>query len=255
MLSTTLSETFPFLFSRSLAPNATVREVFQTMLRANLRDRLTQAAVAELQVLTNCMAQVAITSEDDTRLMVHPINAPFTSSGAYSILQSTDDKNPDAMRIWNTKLPTKIKFFGWLLYYARLNTRSHLYHCGIRALEDSMCEHCSSELETDEHLFLHCPRARAIWDRLCINTANLNPRTPWLLGATIGLPDQVHTDMLLLVFWHVWKARNSLIFEGTTLPPSETLRRVVQDCDAWKHRYTTNKPQVEQWPDFFRSNV
>ena len=68
MLSTTLSETIPFLFSRFLAPNATVREVFQTMLRANLRDRLTQAAVAELQELTNCMAQVAITSEDDTRL-------------------------------------------------------------------------------------------------------------------------------------------------------------------------------------------
>ena len=241
--------------SHTIAPHVTVREILQTSLRGNLRARLTNAAAAEFQILTDCIAEVTITGSADRRLMIHPVNAPFTSSGAYSILHSDDANEPDAMRIWNTKLPIKVKFFGWLLFYGRLNTRAHLHYRGIRALEDSMCEHCANELETDDHLFLRCPRARAVWDRLLIDIVGLTPRTPWLFGVSAPLPDQVHIDMILLTLWHIWKARNALIFDRADQTSTVTIRRVAQDCEAWKHRYPTDKLHVERWRDFFLSKI
>jgi hypothetical protein len=36
----------------------------------------------------------------------------FTSRVVYHVLHSSDEPNPDAARPWNTKLPTKVKFFG-----------------------------------------------------------------------------------------------------------------------------------------------
>ena len=43
--------------------------------------------------------------------------------GAYNLLHHSNMPNPDVMLIWSTKLPTKVKFFAWLLCHGRLNTR------------------------------------------------------------------------------------------------------------------------------------
>jgi hypothetical protein len=121
--------------------------------------------------------------------------------------------DPDGQRVWKTKLPTKVKFFGWLLHHGRLNSRDYLYHRHIRELSEAYCEQCPLILETDTHILLECPAAMAIWQLIGIDPHPEEFRLPWLLGRELQLPSTVHTDVVLLLLWHIWKARNALIFD------------------------------------------
>jgi hypothetical protein len=57
---------------------------------------------------------------------------------------------------------------------------------------------------------------------------NKNVGSPWLLGVEINLPDSVRTDVMLLLLWHIWKARNALIFDQQIHNPSDILRKVIR---------------------------
>ncbi|CAN6320028.1 unnamed protein product [Urochloa humidicola] len=151
-------------------------------------------------------------------------------------MHATDEEDPDALRFWNVKLPAKVKFFGWLLHHQRLNTRANIFDKNIRPLEESYCENCPGILETDDHIFLHCQRASSVWSRLGFNFEAGGHRMPWAVGCSASLPDSVRTDVILLLLWHIWKARNAKIFEKLDLSPSEVLRRAARDLDMWSCR-------------------
>ncbi|KAF8670147.1 hypothetical protein HU200_050901 [Digitaria exilis] len=131
------------------------------------------------------------------------------------------------MRIWNTHLPTKVKYFGWLLYHGRFNTRASLHHKGIRAVEDSCCVICTSVLETQEHIFTECPTASAVWVLVGATYHQDLCRTPWLIGDNLPLPSQVQLDVVLLIMWQIWKARNAMIFDRQPSTPSSIVQRVI----------------------------
>uniref|UniRef100_K3ZMQ4 Reverse transcriptase zinc-binding domain-containing protein n=1 Tax=Setaria italica TaxID=4555 RepID=K3ZMQ4_SETIT len=145
------------------------------------------------------------------------------------------EANPDAHRLWQTKLPTKIIFSGWLLHHGRLNSRASLYHHHIRKLEESYCEQCSGTLETDSHIFSQCP------------TGHLHPE--------LHLPEDVHIDVILLMLWQIWKARNALIFDHKTSSAGDVIRRVINDMDSWSCRYKKTRPQWNCWRDFLCSRL
>ena len=86
----------------------------------------------------------------------------------YLASHANDELNPDAACLWATKLPSKVKFLGWLLYHGRLNTRASLNYTNIRPLEGSYCEQCTGTRETDDHI------------------SSRNVRTPLKLGLALG---------------------------------------------------------------------
>jgi len=131
----------------------------------------------------------------------------------------------------------KSSFFGWLLHHGRLNTRAHLFHRNLKPREDSCCEHCPGILETDTHIFVDCPCAQEIWHRLSFTLHDLTLRRPWDFDLSYPLPEAVRVDMMLLILWHIWKARNAMIFEHQHHSSSDVLRRVVQDIDSWSCRF------------------
>jgi hypothetical protein len=53
----------------------------------------------------------------------------------------------------------------------------------------------------DEFYYEFCP----------VTTMETDTR-PWLLGCELPLPDQVRTDVAILILWHIWKGRNAKIF-------------------------------------------
>ena len=42
---------------------------------------------------------------------------------------------------------------------------------------------------------------------------------------------------MILIFWHIWKARNAKIFDHRDSSPAEVLRHISADIDAWSCRY------------------
>lgn len=118
-------------------------------------------------------------------------SSAFSTRLAYKALPASDQKSPDAGKVWQMKLPTKVKFLGWLLLHGRLSTKANLHRKNIRSLEDSFCDFCPGVLETDDHIFADCPRATAVWDRLGVTMHSAEFQRPWLLGCSLSLPDEV----------------------------------------------------------------
>jgi hypothetical protein len=137
LLDTTLAETFPALFSHCVQDTSTVRAVLTAGLPEFLRPRLTRAANEKFQMLSDYLTHIALQGGPDARLLATSKREPFTSSGAYQALQGSAPAS-DVTRVWAIKLPTKIKFFAWLLYHGRLNTCAHLYHGHIKPLDRVM---------------------------------------------------------------------------------------------------------------------
>ncbi|RCV46324.1 hypothetical protein SETIT_9G522400v2, partial [Setaria italica] len=127
---------------------------------------------------------------------------------------------------------------------------ANLYHKRIRSVDESYCEFCPGTLETDDHIFVNCPRAQDSWARLGITVDPRGHTMPWLLGCALPLPDQIRTDIAILILWHIWKARNAKIFEQLVLTPQEVIRRAARDVEVWSCRYRKLRPHILAWRDF-----
>jgi len=249
LLDSTLVDRFPALHSHSTDDMVTIRAVITDGLLPYLRPRLTRTAAAEHDVLASHLSQVTLTASHDVRLLATMNMQPFTSRGAYHLLH--DSLIPsDVVRIWSTRLPAKVKFFAWLLYHGRLNTRAHLFHRNIKTHDESKCEYCVDTLETDVHIFVECPRAQAVWSRLRFVVHESTLRRPWNVTLPSLLPGAVKDDVMILIFWHIWKARNAKIFDHRDSSPTEVLRHISADIDAWSCRYRKLAVELHAWHEW-----
>ena len=253
ILGTTLAQAFPALYSHCTRTSDMVGVVLTRGLVPYLRPRLTRVAREELNILQNCVQVSPLSDRTDQRFLDDLAHSPFTTQGAYRSPHINDERHPDAARIWATRLPSKVKFFGWLLLLGRLNTRANLLHKNIRRRDEANCELCQGVLETDEHIFVHCSRAAAVWSRLGISLTPSAHKTPWFIGCSLPLPDPARADAALVLLWQLWKARNAKIFDQLDLPPAEIIRRAAKDLDVWCFRYKRTSHHVRAWRDYFLS--
>ncbi|KAF8676060.1 hypothetical protein HU200_047565 [Digitaria exilis] len=108
-----------------------------------------------------------------------------------------------------------------------------LHSRNIRPLEDSGCETC-----------LGHPRHRGHPEEF---------QEPRLHGLSLGLPEEVRVDAVLVVLWHIWKARNALIFDQETTSPQQTIRRMVAVMEQWRRRCRGLGSQWMAWADYLGS--
>ncbi|KAF8670727.1 hypothetical protein HU200_050392 [Digitaria exilis] len=122
-------------------------------------------------------------------------------------------------------------------------------------LDDSYCELCPGILETDTHIFSGCPRAVQVWVILGANSHEDDCRRPWMVATPAGLPQSVHLDVILLLLWNLWKARNVVIFDQENTTPQNVLRQVVANMDSWRSRYKQQAQHWTTWRDFIQNSL
>lgn len=202
-----------------------------TDLSLDLQPRLTHVAAAELESLRQLLDPVELGSDPDERYLAGAGAVPYKSATAYSMLRRVGSPDANVAVIWATRVPTKIKFFAWLLCNGRINSRANLLHKNIRKPEDSFCEQCTTVLETDQHIFFSCPAAIAVWEALEINTLHAQVNNPWSALHPPHLPASVWPDVLLVFLWRVWNSRNRLIFDAVVSSAKDTLRLAAHDLN------------------------
>jgi antitoxin component of MazEF toxin-antitoxin module len=99
-----------------------------------------------------------LTQDADCRAMLG--GAAFSTKAAYRLLWF-DDSADTSSCIWASRLPARVKIFGWLLHLNRLNTRQNLHHKTI--IDSPFCPTCSTTVEDQLHLFFDCPAVRSVW--------------------------------------------------------------------------------------------
>ncbi|KAF8728762.1 hypothetical protein HU200_018040 [Digitaria exilis] len=162
-------------------------------------------------------------------------------------------QDPDSARAWQTRVPKKVKFFAWLLHRERLNTRGYIYQRNICTLVESFCEHCKDTPETPEHIFKDCPIARNVWESIGVSVQPGLYKQPWLLGHELPLPLSVALDVMLVILWQLWKARNALIFDHKHSNTRDVLQRVTDDLKSWSCRYKSLEPPLLCWREHLLS--
>ncbi|CDY71581.1 hypothetical protein HID58_070065 [Brassica napus] len=115
-------------------------------------------------------------------------------------------------------------------------------------LAEAKCKRCG-DLETPLHLFLTCPFATRVWDRIpalgkpeVLDVSSVrellisNSRMVNLPPTGIGI-----SPIYPWLYWHLWKARNMLIFEDKSWTEAELVLKVLKDARNWEEAYRGTK--------------
>ncbi|CAL1395838.1 unnamed protein product [Linum trigynum] len=123
---------------------------------------------------------------------------------------------PSWIRVWEAKIPPKLKVFLWQILNRALPTMEALIEKKVQVLP--RCPVCWDAPETMEHLFLYCPVARALWDYSGLEYLGEGlPRHtfPLFLKRLLGLIHQPSVVMAVVaILWRIWRSRNWVVFEG-----------------------------------------
>ena len=127
-------------------------------------------------------------------------------------------------KIWKTRCQHKHIVFFWLLLRDRLSTRSLLRRKGMD-LPSYDCVLCSHHLEeTQLHLFLDCPFAQRCWEILGLQIHDHDPlRIFESFINQLSVPFAL--DVIIIMSWCIWMARNDLIFKNMAASISSVRNR------------------------------
>lgn len=192
----------------------------------------------ELTELTNHISVVALDDANDEWVFIWGTGT-FSSRAAYRCLTESGVEDQHAGAIWETRVPAKVRFFGWLLCNDRLSTRSKLLHKNCLKPEEAFCVRCPSTIEDAHHIFYDCPPAASTWDRIGFSTSMLIGQMSWCLDVPTALPSSFRNDIILAVHWRIWLARNNKVFNAHDDDSSAILRAVTSDLELWRYRYKT----------------
>lgn len=134
-------------------------------------------------------------------------------------------RNGFISKIWDLKIPLKVKVFCWLVLKRRALTRDTLAKRGI--LSDSTCVLCGLREETVDHLFCQC-----VFSKFIIIAGLEDIQAPDLendvelawerwSGSKVWPTKRTRLTDLVSCWWTIWKLRNDLIFRNR--PPNPDL--------------------------------
>lgn len=115
--------------------------------------------------------------------------------------------------VWKLTTAPKIKLFLWKVFQNALPVGELLAARNISV--DTRCKRCG-ELESINHLFLHCPYAQGVWRAAPPTGLVEGHLAPWIL-------------------WQIWLARNSLCFNNTIVTGklcNSTVRRGLESFQS-----------------------
>jgi len=101
-------------------------------------------------------------------------------------------------------------------------------------------------LENSDHIFVSCPRECRIWRFLHTTVSEGLQRQPWCIGLDLDLPAKV-IDVMLISLWHIWKARNAMIFNDEDVSPTVVLCGIINDLDHLAFRYKRDRGLIGAW--------
>lgn len=85
----------------------------------------------------------------------------YSASSTYRAFFAGSTSLLGARELWRSKVPPRVKFFGWLALHKCLWTAARRKRHGLQDQDD--CVLCGQAPETVEHLILGCVFARQLW--------------------------------------------------------------------------------------------
>ena len=123
--------------------------------------------------------------------------------------------------LWKNVTPMRVKFFGWLVWNGRIKSGDLLLKFGVLDdVADIRCGFCESEIESVDHVFLHCMYVHKVWTD-CLKWWGMIWVTPksvcdlliWWQSFKFKKRKKLFWEAIpMTILWAVWKRRNDLKF-------------------------------------------
>ena len=132
----------------------------------------------------------------------------------------------------------KIKVFLWQLCHNSLPSRGTLFRRGLPM--DPLCPACLNDIEDTDHISIHCPLARQVWNLAVAHNWLPQFSFPTLIAPLrdqlhdLATQDYPHITRVVLLLWSIWKSRNALVFNDDASNPMGTLLRAKRSWAEWK---------------------
>lgn len=163
----------------------------------------------------------------------------YSVKSAYSMLRDIKQDNSGASnsglwrKLWNLKIPLKVKHFLWRACTHCLPTKDQLLSKRIQL--NILCPSCNEYPETTLHALVSCPFAVRVWSRfqLRTDTDDVSSYQEWLQSIFIKHENDKIAD-ISMVCWMIWKHRNELVWNQHGLEVSEVVNSAISSLNQWR---------------------
>jgi hypothetical protein len=172
--------------------------------------------------------------QEDCWACHHEINGLFSVQSAYRMVVEAKRRREDYYeswancsneaarrkewrKLWNMKLPSKIRVFCWRIAQISIPTASVLENRNMAKTAE--CKICGVADDTWEHALFICTMLRCVWAQLrediieLITTLHIADPMHWVLFICTNIPQEMGIQ-ILVICWAIWQARRKAIHEG-----------------------------------------
>ena len=146
---------------------------------------------------------------------------------------------------WNVKTVPKIKVFLWKALKGALAVTDRLRSRGIQIFDG--CMFCGADKETINHILFLCPFARIVWALSNIPSPSMGFgysifQNMYHLFNLRNSDWSTHdsAETFAWVLWHLWKNRNSMLFDCISLSPDFLIQKAMDNSRDWSVVHSPN---------------
>ena len=148
--------------------------------------------------------------------------------------------------LWKLKLPHKILTFTWKLLHQAIPVKAEINRRGVHCA--MTCLMCNNACETQDHIFLYCDLARAVWFGADIPIRHLTQADitvdSWVKDLIKQHNASEHSNSILhkilTLLWCIWFHRNQIMFEGKQPNPMEIILTSTSLLNRFLQNFSNN---------------
>jgi hypothetical protein len=211
-----ISEKFPRAFSYCLHEDTSVQKFLTaSTLADNFSLPLSPEALQEVKDLQEEAASTVLSHATIDSWTYVWGSAFYTSRRYYKYCFREIVPHVAFKWIWKSKCIPRVKFFCWIVFSDRLNTRGMLKRRNFQLNSGYNCVCCDSLVEeTIDHLFLRCPFSTSCWASLNIFWQAQGPLLDVIAANRSLWGKPLFMEIFMLAAWNIWKVRNNMVFNG-----------------------------------------
>jgi len=167
-------------------------------------------------------------------------------------------------KIWQMKVPNKVKMFIWRFAHNSLPVRRNISRRGVKI--DTVCPVCKRQDEDCGHLFFKCKGVRECWRLMGmenIRNALLHACSGKEVVQRIWDLNQELQFKVLILLWRWWSARNKANAEDKMASPGEVCSSVTYFLMEFKKLDSQQKQEKQKtqmkWKappaDYYKLNI
>ncbi|MCH98433.1 ribonuclease H protein, partial [Trifolium medium] len=153
---------------------------------------------------------------------------------------SNINSNPIWQKLWSLKIPPKYNTLMWRILHKALPVQSNLMKRGLNCYP--LCPRCNETIEDQNHVFSGCVWAKQVWFAssltLKFRQDNFDFKN-WIENSFINTSDQ-NMELICSLCYHIWKARNLLIFQNKNLPVMDVVFQAQDSIIEYQLHFSQN---------------